>query len=61
MKDQSLPPVLKIENPVLASVMGACLATKRTSAEKILKGTDANALVFEPYANPFRTYALGED
>ena len=61
MKDQSLPPVLKIENPVLASVLGACLATKRTTAEKLLKGTDANALVFEPYANPFRTYALEED
>lgn len=61
MKDHALPPVLKLEEPVLASVMGACLATKRTSAEKILKGVDKDALVFEPYANPFRTYALEQD
>lgn len=61
MKDKSLPPVLKIEDPVLASVMGACLATKRTSAERLAEGVDINALVFEPYANPFRTYALHQD
>ena len=61
MKDSTLPPVLKVEDPVLASVMGACLATKRTSAEKLAEGVDANALVFEPYANPFRTYALSQD
>lgn len=61
MKDHTLPPVVKINDPTLASVMGACLATKRTSAEKLAEGVDANALVFEPYANPFRTYALGQD
>ncbi|WP_027399425.1 phosphoenolpyruvate carboxykinase (ATP) [Anaerovorax odorimutans] len=61
MKDNTLPPVIKIEDPTLASVMGATLATKRTSAEKIAEGVDKNALVFEPYANPFRTYALSED
>jgi len=61
MKDHALPPVIKLEDPVLASVMGACLATKRTTAEKILKGVDRDALVFEPYANPFRTYALEQD
>ena len=61
MKDNTLPPVLKLENPTIASVMGACLATKRSSAEKLAKGVDENALVFEPYANPFRTYALGQD
>lgn len=61
MKDHSLPPVIKIEDPVLASVMGACLATKRTTAEKLLQDADKDALVFEPYANPFRTYALCED
>lgn len=61
MKDNSLPPVLKLEDPTLASVMGACLATKRSTAEKILRGIDRNKLVFEPYANPFRTYALKED
>jgi len=61
MKDHSLPPVVKIEDPVLASVMGACLATKRSTAEKLQYGVDMNALVFEPYANPFRTYPLIED
>jgi phosphoenolpyruvate carboxykinase (ATP) len=61
MKDHSLPPVIKLENPVLASVMGACLATKRTSAEKLAEGVDPDELVFENYANPFRTYPLVED
>jgi len=61
MKDHSLPPVVKIDDPVLASVMGACLATKRSTAEKLQYGVDINALVFEPYANPFRTYPLIED
>lgn len=61
MKDHTLPPVVRVDDPILASVMGACLATKRTTAEKLLTGTDKDALVFEPYANPFRTYALQED
>jgi phosphoenolpyruvate carboxykinase (ATP) len=61
MKDHSLPPVVKIDDPVLASVMGACLATKRTTAEKLAEGVDRDALVFEPYANPFRTYPLVQD
>lgn len=61
MKDHSLPPVVKIQDPILASVMGACLATKRSTAEKLQYGVDINALVFEPYANPFRTYPLVDD
>jgi phosphoenolpyruvate carboxykinase (ATP) len=61
MKDHTLPPVVKLENSVLASVMGACLATKRSTAEKLADGVDMNALVFEPYANPFRTYPLNQD
>jgi phosphoenolpyruvate carboxykinase (ATP) len=61
MKDHSLPPVVKLNDPVLASVMGACLATKRTTAEKLAEGVDRDALVFEPYANPFRTYPLVQD
>jgi len=61
MKDPVLPPIVKIEDPVLASTMGATLATKRTSAEKLLPGVDPDALVFEPYANPFRAYPLSED
>lgn len=61
MKDHTLPPVLKVNDSILASVMGACLATKRTSAERLAEGVDINALVFEPYANPFRTYRLAQD
>ncbi|MDR1048254.1 MAG: phosphoenolpyruvate carboxykinase, partial [Synergistaceae bacterium] len=37
------------------------LATKRTSAERLAPGVDPNALVCEPYANPFRTYPLEMD
>jgi phosphoenolpyruvate carboxykinase (ATP) len=61
MKDPTLPPVVKITDPVLASAMGATLATKRTSAERLAPGVDPNALVIEPYANPFRTYPLSID
>ncbi|MDD2620058.1 MAG: phosphoenolpyruvate carboxykinase (ATP) [Syntrophomonadaceae bacterium] len=61
MQDHSLPPVIKISDPKLAAAMGACLATKRTTAEKILQNVDRDALVFEPYANPFRTYVLEQD
>jgi phosphoenolpyruvate carboxykinase (ATP) len=61
MKDPCVPPLLKINDPVLASTLGATLATKRTSAERLAKGVDPNALVFEPYANPFRTYPLRDD
>lgn len=61
MKDETLPPVLKLEGPALGSVFGATLATKRTSAERLAAGVDPNALVVEPYANPFRTYPLEMD
>ncbi|MBN2221456.1 MAG: phosphoenolpyruvate carboxykinase (ATP), partial [Vallitaleaceae bacterium] len=61
MKDPTLPPVLKLSGAALASVMGATLATKRTSAERLAPGVDPNALVVEPYANPFRTYPLADD
>ena len=61
MKDGTIPPVIKINNPVLASVMGATLATKRSTAERLADGVDMNALVIEPYANPFRTYPLEND
>ncbi len=61
MKDATLPPVIKINNPVLASVMGATLATKRSTAERLAENVDINALVIEPYANPFRTYPLEND
>lgn len=61
MKDSTLPPVIKINDPILASVMGATLATKRSTAERLDKDVDMNALVIEPYANPFRTYPLEND
>jgi phosphoenolpyruvate carboxykinase (ATP) len=61
MKDATLPPVLKLSSPELASVMGATLATKRSSAERLAPGIDPDALVVEPYANPFRTYPLAHD
>ena len=61
MKDPTLPPVLKVTGAELASAMGATLATKRSSAERLAKGVDPNALVYEPYANPFRTYPLAWD
>ncbi|WP_192988127.1 phosphoenolpyruvate carboxykinase (ATP) [Carnobacterium mobile] len=61
MKDESLPPVIKVEDPVLAASFGATLATKRSSAERLKEGVDMNKLVIVPYANPFRVYPLAED
>lgn len=61
MKDPTIPPVLKLSGAALGSAMGATLATKRTTAERLAKGVDPNALVVEPYANPFRVYPLSVD
>lgn len=61
MKDPTIPPVVKLKGASLASVMGATLATKRSSAERLAPGVDPNALVVVPYANPFRTYPLADD
>lgn len=61
MKDPTIPPLVKLESPSLGAVMGATLATKRSSAERLAPGVDPNALVVEPYANPFRTYPLKND
>ncbi len=61
MQDPTIPPVLKLKGSSLGSAMGATLATKRTAAERLAKGVDPNALVVEPYANPFRTYPLEMD
>lgn len=61
MKDPTIPPVIKLSGASLGSVMGATLATKRTSAERLAEGVDPNALVVEPYANPFRVYPLEMD
>lgn len=61
MRDSSLPPVIKIKHPVIASVFGAVLATKRTTAERVDNISEMEKLVIVPYANPFRTYPLSED
>ncbi len=61
MKDPTLPPIVRLKGASLASVMGATLATKRSTAERLAPGVDPNALVVEPYANPFRTYPLAND
>lgn len=61
MKDPTIPPVLKLLGASLGSAMGATLATKRSSAERLAEGVDPNALVVEPYANPFRVYPLSVD
>ena len=61
MKDPTIPPVVKLKGAALASVMGATLATKTSTAERVAAGTDLNALRIVPYANPFRTYPLIND
>ena len=61
MKDPTIPPVIKLSGASLGSAMGATLATKRTTAERLAPGVDPNALVVEPYANPFRVYPLEMD
>lgn len=61
MKDPTIPPVVKLKGASLASVMGATLATKHSSAERLAPGVDPNKLVVVPYANPFRTYPLADD
>lgn len=58
MKDDSLPPIIKVHSSVLGATLGATLATKRSSAEH---GAVVNRLVIEPYANPFRLYPLKND
>ncbi|MCI5904530.1 MAG: phosphoenolpyruvate carboxykinase (ATP), partial [Oscillospiraceae bacterium] len=61
MKDPTIPPVIKLKGASLAAVMGATLATKTSTAERVKAGTDMNALRIVPYANPFRTYPLAND
>lgn len=60
MKDDSLPPIVKLSDPVIAATFGLTLATKRSTAENVV-GESRNKLVIEPFANPFRVYPLTED
>ncbi|SDB33406.1 phosphoenolpyruvate carboxykinase (ATP) [Streptococcus henryi] len=59
MKDDSLPPLVKIDTPAMAATMGCTLMTMRSSAENT--SDNLNSLIIEPYANPFRVYPLDED
>lgn len=61
MKDDSLPPIIKVENPALGAAFGVTLATKRSTAEYMVGKRAADELVIEPFANPFRSYPLAED
>lgn len=58
MKDETMPPIMKVKDPVLASAMGCTLVTKRSSAENV---ENVGEVVVEPYANPFRVYPLVDD
>lgn len=60
MKDDSLPPIVKLSDPVIAATFGLTLATKRSTAENVV-GESRDKLVIEPFANPFRVYPLTED
>ncbi|MCB4961715.1 phosphoenolpyruvate carboxykinase (ATP) [Streptococcus mutans] len=59
MKDDSLPPLIRVTDPIMASTMGCTLVTTRSTAENTTDSLDA--LIIEPYANPFRVYPLVED
>ena len=61
MKDDALPPVLQLNRADLATIFGVTLATKRSTAENVVTGTNRNQLVIEPFANPFRVYPLAEE
>ncbi|HUU27826.1 MAG TPA: phosphoenolpyruvate carboxykinase (ATP) [archaeon] len=60
MKDSTLPPIVRLDDPVLAVSMGATLMTKRTAAENV-PAEEMKRLVFEPFANPFRCHYLSTD
>lgn len=58
MKDETLPPIIRITDPTVAAAMGCTLVTKRSSAENV---ENVGEVVVEPYANPFRVYPLVDD
>lgn len=60
MKEPTLPPILKVTDPALATLFGLTLMTKRTTAEHRVQKTKADQVI-EPFANPFRIYPLGEE
>ena len=58
MKDETLPPIIRVADPTVAAAMGCTLVTKRSSAENV---ENVGEVVVEPYANPFRVYPLVDD
>lgn len=58
MKDETLPPIVRIKDSTLASSMGCTLVTTRSSAENV---KNIGEVVVSPYANPFRVYPLVDD
>lgn len=58
MKDETLPPIIRVKDPTVASAMGCTLVTKRSSAENV---ENVGEVVVSPYANPFRVYPLVDD
>ena len=58
MKDETLPPIVRIKDATLASSMGCTLVTTRSSAENV---KNIGEVVVSPYANPFRVYPLVDD
>lgn len=51
MKDPTIPPVVKLKGASLASVMGATLATKRSSAERLAPGACKQGTVISGHGN----------
>lgn len=60
MKDETLPPLLMIEEPTLLVSMYMCLATRSTTAENI-PISEMNKLKMVPGANPFNTWGLQQE
>jgi hypothetical protein len=60
MKDETLPPLLLLDEPTLLVSMYMCLATRSTSAENIPVG-EMNKLKMVPGANPFNTWGLQQE
>jgi len=58
MKDDTMPPIIRVKDATVASAMGCTLVTKRSSAENV---KNVGEVVVEPYANPFRVYPLVND
>ncbi|MEW6218501.1 MAG: phosphoenolpyruvate carboxykinase (ATP) [Thermodesulfobacteriota bacterium] len=61
MKDDTLPPITRIDDPALFVSFGASLMTRRTLAESLRRVEDQYKLVIEPFAQPFRSWRLNTE